>query len=54
MLMLYYTTVSGWMTTYFFKFLKGEFASGMSVEAVGNVFGNVLADPVYNGLLGQF
>ncbi len=49
MLMLYYTTVSGWMTAYFFKFLTGEFVSGMSVEAVGNVFGNMLADPVYMG-----
>ena len=49
MLMLYYTTVSGWMTAYFFKFLTGEFSSGMSVESVGNVFGNLLADPVYMG-----
>ena len=25
MLMMYYTTVSGWMVTYFYKFVKGEF-----------------------------
>ena len=25
MLMMYYTTVSGWMITYFYKFLTGEF-----------------------------
>ena len=24
MLMMYYTTVSGWMVAYFFKFLKGD------------------------------
>lgn len=48
-LMLYYTTVSGWMLAYFWKFVTGEFVLGMSVEGVGKIFGNMLADPVYMG-----
>ena len=35
MLMMYYTTVSGWMVTYFYKFLTGEFKAGMDAEATG-------------------
>ena len=46
MLMMYYTTVSGWMITYFYKFLTGEFQAGMDVEAAGAVFSNLLADPL--------
>mgnify|MGYP004512993229 FL=1 len=49
MLMMYYTTVSGWMMTYFFKFLTGEFTKGMDTEAAGAVFGNLLSDPVQMG-----
>ncbi|MDD3114312.1 MAG: sodium-dependent transporter [Anaerovibrio sp.] len=48
-LMLYYTTVSGWMLSYFVKFLTGEFIPGMSVSQVGDVFGSLLSDPVYMG-----
>ena len=46
MLMMYYTTVSGWMVTYFYKFIAGEFVSGMIAEEAGNVFANLLSDPV--------
>jgi len=46
MLMMYYTTVSGWMVTYFYKFITGEFVSGMIAEKAGNVFANLLSDPV--------
>ena len=45
-LMMFYTVVSGWMLDYFFKFIRGEFTPGMSTEQIGNVFGNMLADPV--------
>ena len=44
-LMLYDTTVSGWMMTYFFKFLQGEFYAGMQVQDVSGVFSNLLASP---------
>lgn len=46
MLMMYYTTVSGWMVTYFYKFISGSFVSGMTADETGNVFANLLADPV--------
>ena len=44
MLMMYYTTVSGWMFGYFTKFLSGTFNS-VAPEATGSVFGNMLANP---------
>lgn len=46
MLMMYYTTVSGWMVTYFYKFVSGEFKSGMNADDTGAVFSNLLADPL--------
>ena len=49
-LMMYYTTVSGWMFGYFFKFLTGTFRAGMSPDDVGAVFGNLLASPGQMGL----
>ena len=48
--MMYYTTVSGWMLDYFFKFATGTFTHGMSSEANAKVFTDMLADPVEMGL----
>ena len=45
LLMMYYTTVSGWMVTYFFKFLTGSFKSGMTTEDTAQAFSNLLGDP---------
>lgn len=45
MLMMYYTTVSGWMVAYFFKFLKGDFRSGMRADDTAAAFSGLLADP---------
>lgn len=44
-LMMFYTTVSGWMLQYFVKTARGDFA-GLSAEGVAAEFGNMLADPV--------
>ena len=44
LLMMYYTTVSGWMLGYFFKFAGGTF-SGLSSEAVDAVFPAMQANP---------
>ena len=44
LLMMYYTTVSGWMLSYFCKFINGEFEE-LSSEAVPVMFDNMLADP---------
>ena len=44
LLMMYYTTVSGWMLNYFFKFASGSFA-GLTSEHVGDVFSTMLSSP---------
>lgn len=49
LLMMYYTTVSGWMLGYFFKFASGTF-TGLDFEGVSGVFGNLLASPSEMGL----
>ena len=49
-LMMYYTTVSGWMLSYFFKFATGKFTPGMDKESVGNVFQSLLSSPKEMGL----
>ena len=44
-LMMYYTSVSGWMLDYFIKFLTGEFKNNMSAQDINLVFNNMLASP---------
>ena len=44
LLMMYYTTVAGWMLAYFYKFLTGTF-SGREAGAVDSVFGAMLGNP---------
>lgn len=46
LLMMYYTTVAGWMVSYFMKFLTGEFVSGMTTAQVAGAFDNMLANPL--------
>lgn len=48
LLMMYYTTVSGWMLSYFFRFLTGTF-TGMDTEAVTAEFGKLLGNPLEMG-----
>lgn len=45
LLMMYYTTVSGWMISYFSKFLTGAFRTGMDSDTVAGVFGTLLSSP---------
>ncbi len=49
LLMMYYTTVSGWMLAYFWKFLNGTF-SGISQDAIPAVFGGLLGSPWEMGI----
>ena len=49
LLMMYYTTVSGWMVSYFYKFATGQFAAGMDTEQCGAVFGRMLGNPMEMG-----
>ena len=45
LLMMYYTTVSGWMVSYFVKFLTGAFHAGMTEAEISGVFGTMLSAP---------
>lgn len=49
LLMMFYTTVGGWMLLYFFKMLKGDF-TGMGAEAVSGEFAAILGNPAQMGL----
>lgn len=44
-LMMFYTTVGGWMISYFFKMLRGDF-QGISSQGVAHIFNQSLQDPV--------
>ncbi len=45
LLMMFYTTVCGWMLSYFYKMLTGTF-EGLSPDEVAGVFGALTANPV--------
>ena len=49
LLMMYYTTVAGWMLAYFWKFLVGDF-SNLTEDAVGGVFSSMLDNPLEMGI----
>lgn len=46
-LMMFYTTVAGWMLYFFYGFLTGKF-TGLSSEQVSGLFGEMLASPSIN------
>ena len=43
LLMMFYTTIGGWMLIYFFKMLKGDFV-GLDAEGVSQVYANLTTD----------
>ncbi len=49
-LMMYYTTVSGWMLDYFVKFATGTFYHGMETAAAESQFSTMLSNPVEMGI----
>ncbi|MBT9774974.1 sodium-dependent transporter [Clostridium sp. MCC353] len=50
-LMMFYTTVAGWMILYFFKMMTGDF-TGMSPDQVAGEFGGVLGNaPLMFGMM---
>ena len=49
-LMMYYTTVSGWMLDYFVKFATGTFYHGMETAAAESEFSTMLSNPVEMGI----
>nr|MCR4843168.1 sodium-dependent transporter [Eubacterium sp.] len=49
LLMMYYTTVSGWMLSYFCKFAGGKM-TGISTEEVAGAFDRMLGNPMEMGI----
>ena len=45
LLMMFYTTVTGWMFAYFFKMIKGDFYRGQPVADVEAQFGALVSNP---------
>ena len=45
LLMMCYTTITGWMVLYFLKYLTGSISSAQGSEALGAVFGGMVSDP---------
>ena len=44
LLMMFYTTIAGWLILYFLKIVKGDFV-GLTAEQVGAAFSSMQADP---------
>lgn len=49
LLMMFYTTIAGWMLIYCYKMLTGTF-TGLSAEQVTTVFTDLTADPLLMGI----
>ena len=45
LLMMFYTTIGGWMILYFFKMVTGQF-QGLDSEQVQGAFGNLMGQPL--------
>lgn len=44
LLMMFYTTISGWMVIYFLKYASGSILEFKTAEELGNVFGSVVSN----------
>ena len=49
LLMMFYTTVTGWMLYYFYQMLSGKF-EGKDTQQVGQMFSDMLASPQIMGV----
>ncbi len=50
MLMMYYTTVAGWMVSYFIKFVNGTFQS-LPIAESDTIFATLLSNPAEMGIM---
>lgn len=50
MLMMFYTTVAGWMIRYLVKYIKGDFA-GLDADAISGVFGDMISGPAMSVIM---
>ena len=48
LLMMFYTTISGWMLMYFIKYLTGQMQSVSGAKAFGEVFGSMVTNTPLN------
>ena len=48
MLMMFYTTISGWFVVYFCKYLTGSIMVSTTAEQLGGVFGSIVTNPGLN------
>ena len=46
LLMMFYTTITGWMFAYMFKMIKGDFYAGQTAAEVDAEFGALVSNPV--------
>ena len=53
LLMMFYTTISGWMLIYFVKYADGSILEYAGAEALGGVFGSVVGSPALQ-LIGTY
>lgn len=44
LLMMFYTTISGWMVIYFVKYLTGSIMAETTAEGLGNIFGGMVSN----------
>jgi len=44
-LMMFYTTIAGWMLAYFYKMMTGQFV-GLDTQQVSQVFADLVANPI--------
>ncbi len=51
LLMMFYTTISGWFVTYFIKYVNGSIMSNTTPEQLGNTFGATASDLTSNILV---
>lgn len=46
LLMMFYTTISGWMAIYFFKYLNGSILQAQGTDELGQIFGGIVSNPL--------
>ncbi|MBQ3037974.1 MAG: sodium-dependent transporter, partial [Clostridia bacterium] len=46
LLMMFYTTISGWMLIYFTKYANGSIMQYQTAEQLGDVFGGIVSNPM--------
>lgn len=54
LLMMFYTTISGWFITYFIKYVNGSIMSSTTTEQLGSTFGATVTDLPTNILVTAF